>query len=125
LEAFVRAKECTGNAVFKLNPATKDPRGAGGRSNCSECHKLTNFYCLNYRRWLCGPHLAANREKPEGPKFIKIGLHNYKKTDDCEQICAILSCWHNAHKEALDKDGAFARGWCVVADDDVSSMTSF
>ncbi len=55
MEAHVRARECNGRPAYRVNPATKDTKGAGARSNCAECHKITNFYCLGCRRWLCSP----------------------------------------------------------------------
>jgi hypothetical protein len=131
MEAHVHARECTGLPAYRVNPKTKNHKGAGSRSNCSECHKITNFYCLRCRRWLCSPQLATNRNLEnngknvkDAPKFFKISFKGKKHVKD-EGICAIYSCWHKAHEEGLKTEGEFARGWCNFANDDVSSMTSF
>jgi hypothetical protein len=84
MEAHVRARECTGLPAYRVNPKTKNPKGADSRSNCAECHKITNFYCLQCRRWLCSPQLATNRNLKEerkgkvDPNFFKISFRGNK-----------------------------------------------
>jgi hypothetical protein len=126
----VHARECTGLPTYRVNPKTKNPKGAGSRSNCSECRKITNFDCLRCRRWLCSTQLATNRNLEnngknvkDAPKFFKKSFKENKHVKD-ECICAVYSCWHKAHEEVLKTEGEFARGWRNFANDDVSS-TSF
>jgi len=129
MEAHVRAKECTGKPVFRVNPETKNVKKAGSRSNCVECHMMTNFFCISCRKWLCSPQLAANREMErngklsDDPSYFKI-IFTGDENKKGEEICGVYSCWHKAHEAAWEEDGAFARGWRNHFDDDCSSLTS-
>jgi len=125
-----RMNTCTGILVSRVDPVTKELKGPGSRGYCAECHRLTNNFCINCRRWLCSPHLAANREnsknpvRVDAPRFIKFKFEGNDHVKG-EEICGIFSCWHKGHQKALEKDGAYQRGWRNFDDDDVSSMTSF
>ena len=124
-----RKNACTGIPVSRVDPVTKNQKGPGSRGFCAECHNLTNNFCITCRRWLCSPHLPANRtnsKKPgpvDAPRFVKFKFdgNNYVKG---EEICGVLSCWLKGHQKALEKDGACQRGWCEF-DDECSSITSF
>jgi hypothetical protein len=124
-----RMRECRGVPVYRVNPETKNIKGAGSRGHCAECNKITNLFCIICKRWLCDPHLAANRGMNGGgddPKFIKITLDDGKQSGKEATICAVYSCWHKAHQEALAVDGAEERGWHICDNDvhDISSLSS-
>jgi len=97
-----------------VNSTTKSPKGAGSCNNCAEYHKITNFFSIGCRKWLCSPQLAANRDvdnrEQSDPPYFSI---SFKATDHTkkEELCAVFSCYHKSHEAAWIADGAFARGW--------------
>jgi len=92
-----RKNACTGIPVSRVDPVTKNQKGPGSRGFCAECHNLTNNFCITCRRWLCSPHLPANRTNSK-----KFDMNNYAKG---EEICGVLSCSLKGHQKALEKDG--------------------
>ena len=124
-----RMKACTGVPVYRVDLKTKGNRGIGSRGRCAECNMQTNTFCIVCKRWLCDPQLAANRanhDYNDDPKFIKINFQDGALGDDAEAntICAIFSCWHKAHRAALEADGALERGWHCDDSNGGSSMDS-
>ncbi len=131
LSVHERMRNCLGVPVYRVDMKTKDNKGRGSRSNCAECGRITNTFCIKCKTWLCNPQLAANRgsdkENSVGlnemdPKFIMIQFDDGRTIEKKETICAIFSCWHKFHQAALEADGALARGWLLG--DDCSSLTN-
>lgn len=117
-----RMRKCVGSPIYRVNPSSKDREGAGSRSNCVECSRLTNVFCIGCRKWLCSPQFPVNRgsKNKDDPKYIKL-LFEGSDYVEKEEICGYYSCWHKSHRAALEAEGALARGWCF--DDTVSVLT--
>jgi len=107
-----RMIECKGVPVYRVDAKTKSNRVAGSRGRCVECNHITNVFCILCKKWLCDPHLAANRSTQwrDDPKYITITFDDGKLNGKEKRICAIYSCWHKSHRAALEADGALARG---------------
>ncbi len=58
-----------GNPAYRVNPITKDVNGDGAGIVVLSAVVL-HFFCINCRRWLCSPHLAANKENEKDGKVI-------------------------------------------------------
>jgi hypothetical protein len=119
-----RTKEWIGVPVYRVDPKTKGNKAAGSRGHCVECHRLTNYFCIICKKWLCDAQLAANHPKASGreeekkgskigdPKFIKVTFDDGSLSGKEDYICAIYSCWYKAHQGSLEANGAVEGGWC-------------
>ncbi len=131
-----RMRDCSGVPVYRVDPKAKSNKGSGSRGHCAECNRLTNYFCIVCKKWLCDPQLAANRPKALGsngkqgwvnnndPKFIKIMFDDGVISGKEVAICAVFSCWRKAHQDSLEANGALEHGWCYESDCDELSCTS-